>query len=170
MRFKRKEKEVSPMQKTLKEQEEVPNNEDDDIQSKSVHLYDISTGFNVDYEALPNKQREEDDVISDISYIKMTEALEEHKDMITELINSKRVDKYQKENFYKFNGIISELYEDFDMVEILTKLIAMFDLDIAESNIITSFMLESNRHILRQELEHKFRISNKREIGLLRFF
>ena len=57
------------MEKTLKEQAEVAKAESDDIQYQSVHLYDISTGFNVDYEAcqINNKKRMMSSVISPTS-------------------------------------------------------------------------------------------------------
>lgn len=170
MRFKRKEKEVSPMEKALKEQKPKEEQEIDDLYEESSYIYDINDGFVVDHDALPNKQADEDDVVNEISYKKITDTLEDNKDLVTELVKSKRADKYQKDNFYKFNSILTELYEDFDMIEIITELVKLFELNVDETIVVTSFMLESHRHILREEMEYKFNVSNQREIGLLRFF
>ena len=101
----------------------------------------------------------------------MMEVLVANKELITTLLETKRVNKYSKDIFYEYNKMISELYEaDYGMDEIFTFMTSQYELNTDEISILSSFLLEEHRSVLREELMRTHNVSNHKEESLLKFF
>ena len=137
----------------------------------SPHIIETSHNFKVDYNNTPQQLETEDSVVDELSIKQLTDTLVENKKLIESLLSSKRASKYNKKEFYEYNKMISDLYEnDFGVNEIFVTMAKLYELTISEIEIMSRFLLESHRHTLREELKEQFEISSNKEDGLLRFF
>lgn len=110
-------------------------------------------------------------ILDGLTYKKLIRTLEVNSPLIQKIRDGKNPNKYLRAEFYEYNKMIEDLYaEDYDMSDIMKKMVEHFDMNVEEANTMYSFMLENNKDVLRQEYEASYKINNIKEDSLMKFF
>lgn len=123
-------------------------------------LFDTSISFKIVGGGGADEMGDEEKSLVSMSDKVLIDAIIERKDDIEVLISEDVGQKYHKDEFYRFNQMVTDMYaKEFDMSEIMTTIIRELGLKEAEPKRLIGFLMSHHANILRNELSPK--VSNR---------